>query len=150
MVARARISTGADPGWISQNTLGMPSTISFALGLRSAPIAIPPLPRPELPSKANEFPCSQDVLPSGGVKFGELSGIDCIGLDLGMRDHAHLLRIGDDDAIDTGFQDFGNSNCVTGRLDDNMIILGELPAGKLLERYPQHRDAPELSEAALL
>jgi hypothetical protein len=37
-----------------------------------------------------------------GVKLGKNTGVDCVGLDLGMGNDAHLLRISDDDLLTCG------------------------------------------------
>jgi hypothetical protein len=49
---------------------------------------------------------------TGDVELRQHRSINGVGLDLGVRDHPHLLRIGDHHAIDKGSQQFGDAGCV--------------------------------------
>lgn len=67
------------------------------------------------------------------IEFGQHRSIDRIGLDLGMRDQSHLLRVGDDDAIEVGGKDLDHRCGVASRLDDHVIVMRELRPGELFQ-----------------
>jgi hypothetical protein len=62
---------------------------------------------------------------SARVKSGQHRRIDAVGLDLGVRDQPHLLRIGDHHEPDVRSQDLDHRRGIPGRLDHHMIVMGQ-------------------------
>ena len=85
---------------------------------------------------------------AASVELGQHAGINRVGLDLGVRNDAHLLRVGDHDPLHVRTDDRGHRRRVAGRLDHHDIVLAE-PPSKGLEQIASHGDTPESPELAV-
>jgi hypothetical protein len=68
-----------------------------------------------------------------GIKLGQNSSVDLVGLDLGPGDEAHLQRIGYDDPSHVGFQRCHNRGSIA-RGFKNYFVGATKPLGKRLQR----------------
>jgi hypothetical protein len=50
-------------------------------------------------------------------------GINLVGFDLGMRDHANLFRVRNDNPTDMRCQHFGNRRRIASRFHDDDVVL---------------------------
>ena len=79
------------------------------------------------------------------IKLGEDAGVDRIGLDLRMGDDAHLLGVCDHDFLDVRRDHCCDRRRVSGRFDDDHILLRKLLC-ESLEKRPAHVNAPQSFE----
>ena len=76
------------------------------------------------------------------IELGKHAGVDRIGLDLRMSDDAHLLWVSDHDLLDLRRDHRSDRSCVTGRFDDDHVLLRKLLC-ESLEKRPAHVDTPQ-------
>ena len=76
------------------------------------------------------------------IELGKHAGVDRIGLDLRMSDDAHLLWVSDHDLLDLRCDHRSDRGCVTGRFDDDHVLLRKLLC-ESLEKRPAHVDTPQ-------
>ena len=82
------------------------------------------------------------------IELGKHAGVDRIGLDLRMSDDAHLLWVSDHDLLDLRRDHRSDRSCVTGRFDDDHVLLRKLLC-ESLEKRPAHVDTPQSFELAI-
>jgi hypothetical protein len=75
------------------------------------------------------------------IKLSEDAGVDRIGLDLRMRDDAHLFWIRDHNFLDMRCDHRRDRGRVSGRLDDDHVLLRKLLC-ESFEKMAAHVDAP--------
>jgi hypothetical protein len=76
----------------------------------------------------------------GGPQRGQNSGVDLVGLDVGVSDRLDLQRVGDDHAADIGGQHADHRHRIAGRLDNDLVLLAEA-AAKAFQPGTGHTDA---------
>ena len=83
------------------------------------------------------------------IELGEDAGVDRISLDLRMGDDAHLFGVCDHDFLDVRRDHCCDRRRVSGRFDDDHVLLRKLLC-KSLEKRPAHVNAPQSFELAVV
>lgn len=84
------------------------------------------------------------------IQLRQYRGIDRVGLDLGMCNHSHLLRIDDHDTVNMRGKQLSHRSRIARCTDDHMIVVGQILPDKILERFPSHRNPPALPESPIV
>src|SRR5215207_6481587 len=86
---------------------------------------------------------------AAGVELREHTGVDRVGLDLGMSDDAYLLRVGDHHLLHMRRQGRCDGSGVARRLNHDNVVLPE-PPGEGSEQLAPHVDASKPPDLAVL
>jgi hypothetical protein len=86
---------------------------------------------------------------AAGVELGQHGRVDAVGLDLGVRDEAHLLGVGDHHPPDVRREHPGHRRGVARRLHDGVVVVGQGGAGEGLEPVAAHVEPPQPGRLAV-
>jgi hypothetical protein len=84
-----------------------------------------------------------------GIELRQNDRVDPVGLDLGVRDQAHLFGVGHDHTADVWPQHLGHGCSVAGRFDHNVVVRGQR-AGEPRQPVPLEIDPAEPDQASVL